>query len=342
MTDHAGEIPGRPVLDWIQLRYPDTPRKRAKQWILAGRVSVNGRVIRQPHQVILDPGDALVLRGRGSAFTSDRPWRIHPQVTLRHLDGALAVVDKGAGLVSVPAPHTKISALGILADFLAGSTKTGPGGRDQAGRTLPSAYRRLQPLPVHRLDQYTSGIFCVALNPQARRHLIAQLHARTLKREYIAYAEGRPDRPQGTWRHWLRRSADQRRQEVLPAAEVRGASRDVAEAVTHYEVIEEFPLPGASGVVTKLRLRLETGCRHQIRIQAAAAGLPLVGDRTYQPECRGESPRSRITRFGRQALHAEILELEHPEQRGTRYRWTAALPEDLQQLEAALRRCVIS
>ena len=78
--------------------------------------------------------------------------------------------------------------------FPGGQTQ-GPGARRRPGGRLPPAYRRLQPLPVHRLDQYTSGVFCMATNPAARQHLIEQLKAHTMRREYVAYVEGRPTAP---------------------------------------------------------------------------------------------------------------------------------------------------
>jgi 23S rRNA pseudouridine1911/1915/1917 synthase len=86
-----------------------------------------------------------------------------------------------------------------------------------------------------------------------------------------------------------------------------------------------------------LRLRLETGRKHQIRIQAANAGLPLIGDRTYHPQYRAQGRAGSLIDFPRQALHAEVLTLEHPDRPGTRVRWKAELPKDLRQLEAALR-----
>lgn len=304
------------ILDWLLQKYPDTPKKRAKQWILAGRVSVNGVVIRRPQEIIMDPRAKVELLDRNATTLECGPTGlpIHPRVTLLHLDAALAVVNKAPSLLSVPAENYELSALTILTDFLAGKLRVA-----RTTHNLPPAYRNLKALPVHRLDQYTSGVFCMAMNPTARQHLIDQLSAHTMQRQYVAYVEGRPKSPKGAWRNWLKLSDDQLRQFVIPKAEA-----DVLEAITNYEVIAEFP----RARVTKLRLRLETGRRHQIRVQAAHAGVPLVGDRVYNPQGRIE--------FDRQALHAETLSLEHPDT-GVRMTFTALLPKDMQQLEAALR-----
>src|SRR2546427_2447327 len=325
-----------PLLDWLLRKHPDTPKTRAKQWMLAGRVSVNGVVIRKPHQTIADPGDTLELGDRhASTLACGSGWRIHPRVSLLYLDSAFAIVNKGPGLISVPAPNCNLSALSILADFLVGKLKAQ--GRGGAGKPLPPAYRRLQPLPVHRLDQYTSGVFCMATSPAARHHLIEQLRAHTMKREYVAFVEGRSGKPKGTWRHWLQLSRDEMHQNILTETQAKAAGDEAREAITHYEVIAEYPLAGGKRVVTKLRLRLETGRKHQIRAQAANAGLPLIGDRTYNPGFRGPDIANPRINFPRQALHAEVLTLEHPEQPGKRLSWTAELPKDLCRLEIALR-----
>jgi 23S rRNA pseudouridine1911/1915/1917 synthase len=323
-------------LDWLLRKHPDTPKSRAKQWILAGRVSINGVVFRKPHQTIADPGDTLELRDRhATTLACGSGWQIHPRVSLLYLDPAFAIVNKGPGLISVPAPNCTLSALSILADFLVGKLKAQ--NRGVAGKSLPTAYRRLQPLPVHRLDQYTSGVFCMATNPHARHHLIEQLKAHSMKREYVAFVEGRSRTPKGTWRQWLQLSQDELRQHVLSATQAKAPGSEAQEAITHYEVIAEYPLAGGKGFVTKLRLRLETGRKHQIRVQAAHAGLPLIGDRTYNPAYRGPDHANTPIDFPRQALHAEVLSLEHPDQPGRRMTWTAELPKDLRQLDAALR-----
>ena len=330
------ETKSAPLLDWLLRQHPDTPKTRAKQWIAAGRVSVNGVIIRKPHQVIPDPGDTLELGGRrASTLDCGSGWQIHPRVSLLYLDAALAIVNKGPGLISVPAPNCDLSALSILADFLVGKLRAQD--RGVAGRTLPPAYRKLEPLPVHRLDQHTSGVFCIATSPAARHHLIEQLKAHTMKREYVAFVEGRAREPQGTWRQWLKLSEDELRQQVLPETQAKVPDTEAQEAITHFEVIAEYPLRGGKGVVTKLRLRLETGRKHQIRAQAAHAGLPLIGDRVYNPSYRGREHARAAIDFSRQALHAEVLSLEHPAQPGKRMSWTAELPKDLRQLEQALR-----
>jgi 23S rRNA pseudouridine1911/1915/1917 synthase len=303
---------------------------------LAGRVSVDGVVIRKPHQTIADPGDRLQLGDRHSTtLACGSGWRIHPRVTLLYLDSAFAIVNKGPGLISVPAPNCTLSALSILADFLVGKLKA----RDRgiAGKSLPPAYRRLQPSPVHRLDQYTSGAFCIATSPAARHHLIEQLKAHTMKREYVAFVEGRSSTPNGTWRQWLQLSKDELRQQILSDTQARARGSEAQEAITHYEVIGEYPLADGKGFVTKLRLRLETGRKHQIRAQAAHAGLPLIGDRTYNPAYRDQDLGNTPIDFPRQALHAEVLSLDHPDQPGSRMTWTAELPKDLRQLDNALR-----
>ena len=324
-----------PLLDWVLRQYPDTPRSRAKQWILAGRVRVNGLVIRKPHHTLSNPGAALELGGsHATTLDCGAGWQIHPSLSLLYLDSALAIVNKWPGLISVPASNCRLSALSILADLLAGRLRAQD--RGIAGKSLPPAYQRLVPSPVHRLDQYTSGVFCMATNSSARNHLIEQLKVHTMQRQYVAFVEGRPRTPTGTWRHWLQLSRDELRQHVLSATRTSAPGGEAQEAVTHYEVIQEYPLGDGRGFVTKLRLRLETGRKHQIRVQAAHAGLPLIGDRTYHPGWRGQHSADRPIDFPRQALHAEVLTLEHPEHPGQRMAWTAELPKDLRQLETNL------
>ena len=329
------EASARRLLEALLQRHPETAKARAKQWILGGRVSVNGVVVRKPHHSVGE-SDVIELGGRHvTALDCGSGWRIHPRVSLLYLDGSIAVVNKGPGLLSVPADDDGLSALSILADFLAGRLKAQD--RSVSGKSLPPVYGRLRPLAVHRLDQYTSGVFCMATSPAARHHLIEQLKTHTMKREYVAFVEGRVNPLKGTWRQWLQLSRDELRQRVLSGTASKAHGADAREAITHYEAMAEYPLAGGKGFLTKLRLRLETGRKHQIRVQAAHAGLPLVGDRTYNPTWRSGNLPKPIVDFPRQALHAEVLTLEHPSRPGVRMTWTAEMPKDLRQLEATLQ-----
>ena len=179
----------------------------------------------------------------------------------------------------------------------------------------------------------------MAMNPASRLNLIEQLKAHTMKREYVAYVEGRSTVSKGTWCQWLQLSHDELRQHIVPEPKLKSKAggAESVEAITHFEVIAEYPLPDGKGFVTKLRIRLETGRKHQIRVQAAHARLPLVGDRTYNPNYHASSRSRAPIDFPRQALHAEVLSLEHPAYPGKRMTWTAALPKDLRQLETGLR-----
>ncbi len=286
-TGDSTETSGRPLLEWLLAKYPDTPKKRAKQWITAGRVSVNGVILRQPNQSIPDPKGALeLLDRRATALDCGKDgWQIHPRVAILYLDAALAVVNKGPGLLSVPAEPDDLSALNILADFLAGKLRAYDRGVDGRGYSLPPAYRRLEPLPVHRLDQYTSGVFCMAMNPAARQRLIDQLKVHSMKREYVAYVKGRPSKPQGTWRNWLKLSDDQLRQFVISEADAKAAGDEAQEAITHYEVVAEFPLAG------------EPAGRDQ------ASGAPRDGPQTSNPRA-GRARRFSVG--GRSDLPPEI------------------------------------
>jgi 23S rRNA pseudouridine1911/1915/1917 synthase len=325
----------RPLLDWVLARYPDTPRTRAKEWIVAGRVSVDGVVIRKPHQVMPEPKDGLELLGREAvALACGSGWQIHPRVELLYLDTAVAVVNKGPGIISVPAPGCDLSALSVLVDFLSGKLRTSAKSRTK----VPQVFQKLRPLPVHRLDQYTSGIFCMAMNPEARAILIEQLKVHQIQREYLAFAEGRAKESRGTWRNWVQLSEDELVQRIVaePNFEEGGESK-AQEAVTHFEVLAEYELAGGRGFVTKLRLKLETGRKHQIRVQAAHAGLPLVGDRLYHPKYREPGRGAVPIEFSRQALHAERLSLEHPQRGGKRMSWRAEVPKDLRELEKRMK-----
>jgi 23S rRNA pseudouridine1911/1915/1917 synthase len=207
-----------------------------------------------------------------------------------HLDEALAVVDKPAGLVVHPAPsHSGPTLVGELGELLGG-------GADPE-----------RPGIVHRLDKGTSGLLVVARSEEAHAALQAQVQRREVERAYLALAGGRLASRTGTIDAPIGRAAKQRHRMAVSGA----ASR---EARTHFTVLELL------AAETYLEARLETGRTHQIRAHFAAIGHPLLGDETY----------GGAQRFGlrRQFLHAHRLAFAHPVT-GEAMEFTSELPGDL-------------
>ena len=213
-----------------------------------------------------------------------------PELRLVHIDDALAVVDKPAGLVVHPAPsHTGPTLVDLLADILGG------GGDPE------------RPGIVHRLDKGTSGLLVVARSDAAHAALQAQVQRREVERVYLALAGGRLRSRTGTIDAPIGRAARQRHRMAVSGA----ASR---QARTHFTVLELLALE------TYLEARLETGRTHQIRAHFAAIGHPLTGDVTYGGARRYD--------LDRQFLHAHRLAFEHPDS-GERLSFESELPADL-------------
>jgi 23S rRNA pseudouridine1911/1915/1917 synthase len=206
-----------------------------------------------------------------------------------HLDEAVAVVDKPAGLVVHPAPSHRGE---TLVDLLAGIAGGGPSER---------------PGIVHRLDKDTSGLMVVARTEEAHRNLSAQIKGREAAREYLALVEGALETRSGTIDAPLGRHRRRRTQMA-----VRGSGE--RDARTHFEIVEALPAD------TFVRARLETGRTHQIRVHFAAINHPVVGDPEY-----GTAGRHGLDR---QFLHAARLGFRHPDS-GEELSFASELPDDL-------------
>ncbi len=284
---------------------PEYSRSRLQQWIDEGCVSVDGSPRRRRDKV--HGGEEvrlrLELKPRQGCAAEAIPLRVVFE------DDHLLVIDKPADFVVHPAAGNPD---GTLQNAL---LHHAPG---------------LELLPragiVHRLDKDTTGLLVVAKTLAAHKSLVDQLQRRSVYREYRALvagalvAGGRIDAPIG--RHPLHRT----RMAVVPSGKP---------AVTHYRVLERFHAH------TLLAVRLETGRTHQIRVHMAHIQHPLVGDRTYGGRPRppsGADPRlvSALIGFPRQALHAMVLGLDHPET-GEPMRWEAEMPEDMCGLLTSLR-----
>ncbi len=287
--------------------FPEYSRSRLQQWIRAGHVLLDGSVVKPRTRLAGD--ETLQL----NVQMDDRTGQIQPQempLDIVYEDEDIIVLDKPAGLVVHPAAgHADGTLVNALLHF------------DGALACVPRAGI------VHRLDKDTTGLMVVARNLTAHKHLVEELQQRTVEREYQAIvhgvitAGGVVDAPIG------RHARDR----------IRMCVRDDGKpAVTHYRVIARFREH------THIRLKLESGRTHQIRVHMQHIRHSLVGDPVYggrqriPPQANPELIEL-LRGFGRQALHAFRLSLVHPAS-GRQMSWKSPLPEDMVQLLAALEQ----
>jgi 23S rRNA pseudouridine1911/1915/1917 synthase len=220
-------------------------------------------------------------------------------------DDALIVVDKPPGLLSVPLERRSdaSSAFEQLENHL-----------------RPRGKRR--PLVVHRIDRDTSGLVVFARSARAQEQLKEQFRRREPERVYLAVVYGHPHPAEGTWRDHLLWDS-----KALIQKRTRPGDPHAKEAISDYRVLERFP------DVSLIEVRLRTGKRNQIRIQAGLRGHTLVGESRYLPQSGTAAPIA----FNRQALHAYRLTFRHPVD-GRPLSFEAPIPADLADLLKRVRR----
>ncbi|PTM94450.1 RluA family pseudouridine synthase [Mycoplana dimorpha] len=301
-------------------------RSRIKALIEQGAMVVNGVTVADPSRKVR-PGDAI-------EFHLPEPEDPEPKgedipLEVLHEDDDLIVLVKPAGLVVHPAAGNWTGTLVNALIHHCGTSLSGIGGVRRPGI-------------VHRLDKETSGVMVVAKNDAAHRHLSAQFadHGRSgpLERAYRAVVWGRPRQLRGTIDAPLGRAGDRTRRAVK-----REDSEDAREAITHYEVVERYgEMADATCLASLVECHLETGRTHQIRVHMAHIGHPLIGDPEYGGAFRTkanrlpEQARAAVNGFRRQALHAFMLQFEHPST-GEVMHFEAPAPDDLEALLDALR-----
>ena len=285
---------------------PDYSRTRIKDWIESGQVLVNGGLLRPKDKVL--GGERVEVSATLPEAVEVAPESIDLDIV--HQDKHLLIINKPAGLV------------------------VHPGAGNSAG-TLQNALLHFDPqlvhLPrggiVHRIDKDTSGLLVVARTLEAHTALVRALEAHEIQREYEAIcvgvmtAGGTVEAPIG------RHPVDRLRQAVR---------EDGRESTTHYRVVHRYRGH------THVRLNLETGRTHQIRVHMAHIHYPLVGDRTYGGRLllpKGATPEliESLRGFHRQALHAARLAFEHPVS-GKPLEGVAPIPADMQTLLDVLKR----
>ncbi|MDN3986680.1 RluA family pseudouridine synthase [Zwartia vadi] len=275
---------------------PQHSRSRLQSWIERGHVLVNGQVARV-RQTLREDDVIAVYEQPSPEEGAFKPEPIAFEVLGESPDWI--VVNKPVGLV------------------------THPGAGNWTGTLLNGLLYRYPELAqvaragiVHRLDKDTSGLLVVARNEVSQTHLVRQLQARTMGREYLALAHGRMlatgtvDRPIGR----------DPRVPVRMAVERPSAPKA---AVTHYELMRVGEYLGSN--ISQVRCRLETGRTHQIRVHLASLGHPLLGDTQYGGRILGDA--------NRQMLHAYQIRFEDPGHVGQEVSFTAPPAEDLLRVQ---------
>ncbi|MGV3549835.1 RluA family pseudouridine synthase [Rhizobium sp.] len=304
-------------------------RSRVKSLVKDGEVTINGEPVKAPHQKV-QPGDRI-------AITIPEPEDPEPKgedipLDVLYEDDDLIVIVKPAGLVVHPAAGNWTGTLVNAMIHHCGASLSGIGGVKRPGI-------------VHRLDKETSGVMVVAKNDMAHASLSAQFadHGKTMKleRAYQAIVWGLPRPQKGTINAPLGRSSDRVKRAVVSAG-----AEDARHAVTHYDVLERYhERPDGTAIAARIACRLETGRTHQIRVHMAHVGHPLIGDPDYGLAFRTKvnllpkDVQPVVNRFRRQALHAYLLQIEHP-RTGDVMRFESQLPADLMELIDGLRIAV--
>jgi len=315
-ADEAGQRLDRVLAAHI----PSLSRSRLKALILDGQVTIAARTIRDPAAHV-NSGDTLTVALPPPEAA--KPAGEDIPLTIVYEDDALIVIDKPPGLVVHPAAG---HATGTLVNALiahCGDSLSGIGGVKRPGI-------------VHRLDKDTSGLMVVAKTDKAHRALSKQFENKAetpLERGYLAFVWGAPQQPKGTIDAPLERH---------PHARDKRAVREGGRAaVTHWAVLERYAGADGKPVASLLDLRLGTGRTHQIRVHLAHIGHPILGDETYATGFKTKAgllaPQAReaLEALGRQALHAYLLSIEHPET-GENLAFRSELPGDLRRLRHAL------
>ncbi|EID0030781.1 23S rRNA pseudouridine(1911/1915/1917) synthase RluD [Vibrio alginolyticus] len=287
--------------------FADFSRSRLKEWLLDGKVQVDGEVVTKPRTKVMG-GEEITLQAE---LEDEERWEAQ--------DIPLDIVYEDEDIIVINKPR----------DFV-----VHPGAGTPDGTVLNALLHHspdIAEVPragiVHRLDKDTTGLMVVAKTVPAQTRLVRALQKRNITREYEAIAIGRMtaggkvDQPIG--RHSTKRT--------LMAVAPMGKP-----AVTHYRVAERFREH------TRIRLRLETGRTHQIRVHMSYLQHPLLGDIAYGGRARiptgaSEELTAMIRGFDRQALHAVMLRFEHPIT-GEVLEFHAPVPDDMVVMTEALRQ----
>lgn len=267
---------GERVDKYLSVIFPDSSRAALQKAVEAGNALINGKPVAKNYR--LRAGDRLSF-----SPLAVRPLDVTPEnipLDIAYEDNDLLVVNKPKGMVVHPAPGNYDGTLVNALLYHCPDSLSGINGV-------------LRPGIVHRIDKDTSGLLIVAKNDFAHRTLASQIAEHSFKREYRAIVTGHLKEDSGTVIAPIGRNPNDRKKMAV-------TDKNSKNAVTHYETIEKYV--GYS----YLKLRLETGRTHQIRVHMAYLGHPLAGDTVY-----GHPPKNELS-LGGQCLHAGLIGFVHP------------------------------
>ncbi len=301
----AEDSAGQRLDAFIAAAIPELTRSAVQRLIEQGFVLLDGKECKASHKLSAgeEIGVTIPAPQPSAAAAEDIPLKI------LYEDGDVVVINKPAGMTVHPGAGVNSGTL--VNALLAHCTDlSGIGGE-------------VRPGIVHRIDKDTSGVLVAAKNDAAHTGLANQFRDHTVKRIYHALVFGSPRSEKGRVEGIIGRHPVDRKR-------MSGSARHGRHAVTHWQVIARYP------EVTLLKLKLETGRTHQIRVHLSESGYPLLGDAVYGGEARRgniKDPKLKalIKELGRQALHAMTLGFIHP-CKGEYIEFSAELPEDMQRI----------
>lgn len=259
----------------LSLVFEDFTRSHIQSVLSDGAVKVNGKTVGKSYK--LSPGDEVVFTVPEPTILSAEPEDIPLDIVYE--DSDLLVVNKPRGLVVHPAPGNES---GTLVNALMYHCKG----------SLSGINGVIRPGIVHRIDKDTSGLLIVAKNDFSHEKLAMQIKGHSFKRQYRAVVHGNIKDDFGTVDAPIGRSTKDRKKMCV-------TDKNSRHAVTHYEVLDRFD------GFTYIKVTLETGRTHQIRVHMSYIGHPVAGDPVY-------GPKNGVTKLNGQCLHAGLIGFIHP------------------------------
>ena len=296
---------GNRVDQLVARKFPEYSRAHIQKWIKEGNLLVNGKKVKARQKV--NSKDIIIVDFWEDTKSADLPEEIPIEIIFEDED--LIILNKPAGLVVHPGSGNNS---GTLVNALLN--------HDESLGFLPRAGI------VHRLDKDTSGLMVVSKTESSYLHLVQQLKERTVNRTYLALVVGTPVSSK-TINEPIGRHPKIRTKQAV--------SQNGKEAITRYSLVEDF------NGYSLLRVNLETGRTHQIRVHLSHMGNPIIGDPLYGNRNKfsigtSEDTKKVISSFKRQALHAEALELIHPSSKEL-ISFQTEIPSDMAILIGAIK-----